>query len=249
MTLTKKQTQTLLEIEKKIGYHFSDIELLNRSLTHRSVHADAIHKNNLHNETLEFLGDAVLSLIAAESLFKGAKYASEGDLSRMRAEYVCKDNLVAAAHRISLVDYMMVSKSLRLSGLMGSSKILSDVVEAIIGAVYLDGGLSAAEKVVTQILGSLPTVASAKEKDAKTALQEKVQHATALTPTYEILKVEGPAHEPIFAAVVKVGNLVVAEASGKSKKDATLASAALALQKIQSLSGEELKNWLVRPSA
>lgn len=242
--MVKNKDRPFLEIELKIGHVFSDPELLKRSLTHRSIHADLEQKNCLHNETLEFLGDAVLSLIAAESLFRASKRANEGDLSRLRAEYVCKDNLVKAAHRIGLIDHMVVSRSLRMSGIMGSSKILSDVLEAIIGAVYLDGGLVAAQQSVEAMLGPVPKMTKVQNKDPKTELQEKIQHLSMLTPNYQVERLESPAHESIFVAVARVGEHFLAEASGKSKKEASLASAAKALARLATMSDEELKAWV-----
>lgn len=243
--MVNKKQPLFVAVEKKIGYSFSEPEIIRRALTHRSVQADLATKNELHNETLEFLGDAVLSMIAAEALFRETKHGSEGDLSRMRADYVCKDNLVAAAHRLGIIDHMVVSRSLRMSGVMGSSKILSDVLEALIGAVYIDGGLDAAKRSVELMLGPLPKLAQKKTKDAKTSLQEKVQQLTTLTPIYEVHKAEGPPHMPIFFASVKVGDVILANSRGKSKKDATLECAAEALKKIEMLTEEALKGWLI----
>lgn len=239
--IMQQNEEKLAQLERIISYQFQDKELLKRSLRHRSIHADGEYKDQQHNETLEFLGDAVLSLVAAQSLFTSSKHASEGDLSRMRAEYVCKENLIAAAQKLNLAQYMQVAKSMRSSGLMGNSKMLSDVVEAIIGAVFIDGGLPAARKVVELMLGEVPQAVSPSEKDAKTALQEKIQHLNGHTPTYVVLSQEGPAHEPIFVAAVKVGEIFLAQANGKNKKEATLASAEEALLKIQGMSAADLK--------
>ena len=153
-----------------IGHRFADESLLILAITHKSVLTKEQPKNEhgLNNERLEFLGDAVLSLVSANYLFCHQPPLNEGDLSRLRAQYVCKDNLAEAGKKLGLSNFILSDKAMKRSGSTSSKAVLADALEAIIGAVFLDGGLECAKSVVLRVLGLPKTTAAVRDKDAKT---------------------------------------------------------------------------------
>lgn len=216
-----------------MGYAFRDENLLRIALTHRSAaekSEPSVH--GLHNERLEFLGDAVLSLITANYLYREHNFMNEGDLSRLRAQYVCQENLSLAAKKLDLGYYLLSDKSMRASGSNQSKAILSDALEAVIAAVYLDGGIDAAQKVIFTVLGHPLAQLNYLEKDPKTKLQEIVQGTIQTAPKYIVLEVSGPPHAPTFIVGVKINDDLVASATGENKRSAAQNAAALALEKI-----------------
>src|SRR3989338_2960700 len=142
---------SVTDLEKRLDFKFKNAKLLEQALTHRSF-----QENKSQNERLEFLGDAVLGLIAAKNLYEKFPKATEGTLTQLRALYVCQANLSKAAERLELGRVLRAAKAMRLSGSVQQASVLSDVVEAIIGAAYLDQGFDAAEEVALHILGPLP---------------------------------------------------------------------------------------------
>lgn len=239
--MTEKNTHIAGNIEgltKAIGYTFNDEGLLVAALTHRSM-ADRT-SNNAHgsnNERLEFLGDAVLSLVTASYLYGKNSGMNEGELSRLRAKFVCKAKLGDSARSISLGNHIMSDKAMRAAGCNNSDSVLADALEAIIGAVFLDGGLEKARDVIFRIMGFPSSDLKESSVDAKTKLQEVVQASTRLAPEYVLLSRSGPAHSPTFIMGVKINDDIVATAKGVSKKAAAQDAASQALQKL--LSSEE----------
>jgi ribonuclease-3 len=154
---------------------------------------------------------------------------SEGDLSRLRAHYVCQETLANAARAVDLGRYIKSDRSMRASGGNNSKAILSDTIEAIIGAVFLDGGLAAAEAVTFQILGTPPMAIAVTEKDAKTRLQEIIQAEYHHAPRYVVLEESGPPHAPTFVVGVTIKDEVIAKARGENKKIAAQNAAVAAL--------------------
>lgn len=230
MSRLSPQVKLLLDA---IGYQFSDPELLLVALTHKSVvDKEAINPHGANNERMEFLGDAVLSLVTASYLYQQNSFLSEGELSQLRARFVCQDSLSNAARNIDLGRFIMGDRAMRASGSKNSKAVLADAVEAIIGAVYIDGGLKAAEEVVFKLVGIPSTKLGHIEKDAKTRLQEKIQAETHTAPKYVVLETQGPAHAPTFLIGVKIRNEIVASATGESKKLAAQMAASLALEKL-----------------
>lgn len=215
---------SVTDLEKRLNFKFKDAKLLEQALTHRSFQED-----KAQNERLEFLGDAVLGLIAAKNLYTKFPKATEGTLTQLRALYVCQANLSKAAERLELGRVLRAAKAMRLSGSVQQSSVLSDVVEAIIGAAYLDQGFDAAEELVLRILGPLPEKLETPLKSPKTELQELIQGKYALAPTYELVDVTGPAHTPKFRVRVLVNNREVAIGEGSNKKEASEAAAKEAL--------------------
>lgn len=215
-----------------LGYEFIDPSLLATALTHKSTPDK--NKRSIHghdNERLEFLGDAVLSLVTAHYLYKHKTFLSEGDLSRLRAQFVCKENLSKAAKQMGLADYIVSDKAMKSSGSTNSKSILSDTLEAILGAIFIDGGLKNAEEAIMRLLGEPPTKVHEQAVDAKSKLQELIQAENKTAPCYVLLNSQGPAHAPMFEVGVEVKGEIVASAFGENKKIAAQNAAAKALEK------------------
>ena len=219
-------------VEQSLAYQFRDKTLLATALTHRSsLDKDLVSMHGINNERLEFLGDAVLSLVTATYLYQENNYFNEGELSRLRAQYVCQENLAKAARALDLGRFIKSDKSMRASGSNNSKAILADAIEAIIGAVFIDGGLTSAQAVIWQILGLPPIKVVDLDKDAKTRLQEIIQAEMHNAPKYVVLEALGPPHAPTFVVAVTVKDEIVATATGESKKAAAQNAAIAALAK------------------
>ena len=235
------------ELQRRIGYVFQNETLLIQAITHRSF---SVKKKNQvaiqHNETLEFLGDAVLSLVTAHAVYEKYPQAKEGFLSQLRASYVCEVHLAQAARQMHLGDFILVSPSMSQGGSIDLSSVLSDAVEAIIGAVYLDNGYESAKELVFRLLGALPDKVEEQVKDDKTVLQELVQALCAKTPIYTVLQTVGPAHQPKFSVHVEVNGHVLAQGQGFNKKEAAQDAARKALDFISQIDQEELKLKLLQ---
>ena len=177
-------------LEERLGYRFSNDQLLVTALTHRSA-------GPAHNERLEFLGDAVLDLVVADRLFHDRPQSDEGDLSRARARLVRKETLAQVARQIGLGDWLVLGSGEAGSGGHRRSSTLADALEALIGAVYLDGGLAPARQLVLNLLGTELSNLSDEEalKDPKTRLQEYLQSRGLPLPRYEITESSGAEHE------------------------------------------------------
>lgn len=202
--------------------------MLRRALTHRSFSAD-------HNERLEFLGDAVLNLCVSSWLMQRLPDASEGELSRTRANLVNETALHALALKLGLPELLLLGEGERKTGGQQRASILADALEAIIGAVYLDGGFTAAQAVVELLLAGvdLSSTARAKAKDAKTSLQEWLQARRLSLPRYQLQEVHGAEHRQVFVVVCEVPELgKKAAGEGASRKAAEQQAAAQVLQSL-----------------
>jgi ribonuclease-3 len=228
-------SEALRALSKKIGYQFKDQTLLERALTHRSMAGVP------NNETLEFLGDAALSLVAAHELFLRWPNAKEGLLSKARAAYVCTDNLGAGARRLGLSTYIKAAKDMRSSGTVDVTSVLADVVEALIGAALIDGGIEAATGVTKAILGPLPEEIPEQIKDAKTELQERIQGICKVAPTYRLTLIESRGQPPRFAAEMLVLEKVICVGEGANKKSATQDAARKVLKLFANMSDDEIR--------
>lgn len=221
--------QGLQALQERLHYRFSDPALLQRALTHRSFSAD-------HNERLEFLGDSVLGLAVAHMLYEALGSGAEGDLSRLRAQLVRQDSLHRLALGLNLSPLLRLGEGEMRSGGQRRPSILADALEAIIGAVYLDGGAAAADALVRRLFEGLDITPamSAAAKDAKTALQEWLQGRKMALPQYEVLQVLGAAHQQTFEVVCRVAQLQ-AEATGRgaSRRAAEQAAAARMLEQLE----------------
>lgn len=207
-------TSKLETLQEVLSYRFTNLDLVRRALTHRSA-------NQAHNERLEFLGDSLLGFIVAEYLHETFPAASEGELSRRRSSLVKKESLVAVARELRLGDHINLGVGELKSGGQHRDSILADAVEALIAAIYLDGGMQACKPVVerwcTEILGKSPAINS--NKDAKTRLQELMQALGKPLPEYMVTSIEGEAHQQIFHVKCRVEPLRKSEeGSGSSKR-------------------------------
>lgn len=215
--------EKIIEFEKKIGYQFAEPDILLTALTHSSYSNEKRLKKYECNERLEFLGDAVLELVSSESLYLKYPKKPEGDLSRIRASYVCEPTLALCAKELSLGEYLLLGKGEDMTGGRERDSILSDAMEATIGAVYLDGGFAEAKRYIEEFV--LKDIEKKKLfYDSKTYLQEIVQREHE-TLEYVLLKEEGPDHHKSFYVGVVLDGKQIAEASGRTKKKAEQAAA------------------------
>ena len=212
--------------EEIIGYTFKDKELLKTALTHSSY----ANENKLHedNERLEFLGDSVLGFVTAEYLFSQFKNRPEGELTKLRAAVVCEKSLFKFAEKISLGQYIYMGKGEDHSGGRNRPSIVSDAFEAVIAAMYLDGGI---DVVKPYILGFIAEAVKreASFKDNKSLLQEEIQKNKGNTISYEEIGESGPDHDKTFIFAVKLNGEVIGKGEGRSKKEAEQAAAGDAL--------------------
>ena len=203
-------------LQRRLGHHFSSLSLLQRALTHRSFGAD-------HNERLEFLGDAVLSLTVSELLFDRFSGSDEGDLTRVRAHLVREDSLHRAALGLGLPEMIRMSEGEARGGGAQRPSILADALEALIGAVFTDGGYERARALVQSLFSEVihATEADSWSKDAKTELQEWLQARRIAVPAYRITATHGQAHAQTFEVECAVSALGLAErGEGKSRRSA-----------------------------
>ena len=215
----------LADLQTRLGYAFRDARLLQRAMTHRSFGAD-------HNERLEFLGDSVLNLVVAHLLFDRLATMPEGDLSRVRANLVKQETLHQLALHLELPGRMRLGEGELKSGGTRRASILADALEAVIGAVYLDGGFDAAHALVQRLFAKVeirPDMQAA-EKDPKTQLQEWLQGRKLPLPKYTVIGTSGAAHRQTFEVACEVPDLKKHErGSGASRRAAEQAAAAALL--------------------
>lgn len=222
----------LSELESKIGYVFKNKGLLSNAVTHSSYANEHMLYKMKDNERLEFLGDAVLELVSSEFLYKKYRNLPEGKLSRKRATLVCEPALACCARNIGLGAYLLLGHGEKISGGCDRDSILSDALEAIIGAIYLDGGLEPADRFINdKVLGD--DQAKSMFQDSKTMLQEILQKDHDEKITYEQTGVSGPEHDKIFYMQVKLGDRVIGKGSGKTLKAAGQDAAYHAIMSIE----------------
>ncbi len=234
--------EKLKVFEVTLNYRFRDRKLLRHALTHSS-YANEKRMNKLdNNERLEFLGDAVLELVTSEFLFTRNTKMPEGDLTKLRARLVCEQTLAACARDIRVGDYILLGKGEAATGGSERLSILSDAMEAIIGAIYLDGGFTNAKEFICQFI--LSDIENKKLFfDSKTILQEIVQSEYKEQLSYELIKEEGPDHNKQFTVVALVNNTQLGIGVGRTKKAAEQEAAYQSILKMNKkktiLSGEE----------
>lgn len=209
------------ELEKSLGYRFKEINYLKTGLTHSS-YANENKKNNIKcNERQEFLGDAVLSIVVSDYIYKNCPNLPEGDLTKLRASLVCEKSLAGYARSIQLGKYLLLSKGERRSNGNDRPSILADAFESVIAAIYLDGGMEEARKFVLRFV--IPDIKSAKTirfKDYKTSLQEIIQKNPEERLEYVLVAESGPDHNKHFVVEVHLNSNVIGKGGGKSKKEA-----------------------------
>ncbi len=234
----RRLSETLGPLEERIGYDFRDIGLLEHALTHRSkAHEDA-SGGVIDNESLEFLGDAVLGFVIADMLFQRYPTHSEGYKSKVKASIVSSAALTRLAEQIDLGRYVLLGRGEEKTGGRRKHAILADGFEALIAAIYLDGGIDAARTFIVSLFGPLLTGAGEHAAEAsftedwKSALQEWLQKEGRGLPTYRLASAEGPDHRKRFDVEVVVGGEPCGRAEGRSKKEAEQQAAREALSKL-----------------
>lgn len=222
-------------LEQRLNYKFKEVALLQRALTHKS-YANEVKNNIEHNEKLEFLGDAVLDLVVGEFLYAKFPADTEGGLSKKRASIVNEEVLSELALDMGLNRLLQLGKGEAQTGGALKPRLIASSFEAIIGALYLDGGFEAARSFINQEFSPLVARVCGQEdfeRDYKTRLQELVQKTQKETPRYEVISEEGPPHDREFLVCVKVKTDTWAEGRGRSKKNAEQSAAKNALEKIE----------------
>jgi ribonuclease-3 len=221
------------ELEKNISITFGNKDLLTEALTHRSYLNEFPRWPLPHNERLEYLGDAVLELIVSDELFKKFPDQPEGRLTVLRAALVNYQILAKVAERVGLQDFIMMSRGERKDTGKAREVILANAMEALIGAIYLDRGFDAAKTFADKyVITNLDEVLKTKSyKDSKSELQEVIQEKLKLTPTYDVISEEGPAHKRLFTMGVYFGDKLIATGEGTSKQEAEADAAKNALKK------------------
>jgi ribonuclease-3 len=217
------------ELEKRVGYTFKNRQLIIEALTHKS------YKKSYNNERLEFLGDAVLDLIVGEFLFHKFSASDEGILSKIRASLVNESGFTMLAQKLDLGNFIYLSPAEENNGGRKKPSLLSNAFEAVIGAIYLDGGLEVVRDIAERLLEETHQKIDLQSlsKDYKTALQELTQATHGVTPTYELLRSFGPDHKKEFEIAIILDNKTIAKAQGKSKKEAQQKAAYIALEKLK----------------
>lgn len=217
-------------LETKLNYKFNNIELLKNALIHSS-YANEVRGNTHSNERLEFLGDSVLSVIVAEHIYNKYPHMPEGELTRLRASLVCEKSLCALSRELGIGEYLLLGRGEDKNGGRERDSILADAFEAVLAAIYLDGGMQAAKKhIFNTVLRDLDHHGDDSFKDYKTTLQEIIQRNPEESVSYILVDEFGPDHDKHFTVAVKLNSNVIGQGSGKSKKQAEQMAAKQALK-------------------
>ncbi|MCC2258440.1 ribonuclease III [Intestinimonas aquisgranensis] len=222
------------KLEEKLGYTFHDRRLLENALTHSSYANENKSKGETSNERLEFLGDSVLGMVVADHLYRTHPDMPEGELTRTRAALVCEDSLVEVAAQLELGQYLKLGRGEDAGGGRKRPSIQADAVEAVIAAVYLDGGIGSARKLITNfILTNNEREQEGAVRDFKTALQELVQRESGRVLSYRLMGESGPDHAKVFSVEVDLNGRPIGAGEGRSKKEAEQNAAKAAMAKLK----------------
>lgn len=223
---------TLKEFEESVGVMFKNEALLKQAFIHRSFINENPRSGLVHNERLEFLGDAVLELVVTDFLYLAYPNHSEGDLTAYRSALVNAVTLGEVADKLLFNDMMLLSKGEAKDVSRARSSILADAYEAVVGAMYLDQGYDVAKDFITRtvLIKTEEIIKNGLYKDAKSTVQEKAQELLSVTPSYRVLAEEGPDHDKRFTVGIYFGEQKVTEGEGKSKQEAETAAAKKALE-------------------
>lgn len=220
-------------LETKLGYQFQNPKLLDHALTHSS-YANEHHLGSISsNERLEFLGDSVLGMIVADHLYRTFPDLPEGDLTRIRANLVCEGSLVLVAKEWDLGRYLKLGKGENACGGRSRPSILADAVEAVLAAVFLDGGLAHDRDIIQRFLLDRMEQVNRASRDHKTYLQELVQRKSGQVLSYELIGESGPDHNKTFQMQVLLNGQPIGQGTGHSKKEAEQAAANAAIERLE----------------
>ena len=220
------------KLEEKLGYTFQNRALLENALTHSSYANENKHTGAQSNERLEFLGDSVLGMVTADYLYRVHPDLPEGDLTRTRAALVCEGSLVEVAQQLELGTYLKLGKGEDAGGGRERPSIVADAVEAVLAAVYLDGGIGSARKIIQRFILDREEEKSG-SRDYKTALQELVQRESGQVLAYRLVGSTGPDHAKRFQVEVELNGTPVGAGEGRSKKEAEQMAALAAIAKLK----------------
>ena len=216
-------------IEAKLGYKFQNRALLINALTHSSYANENRGRSCESNERLEFLGDSVLGMVVADALYKRFPELPEGRMTRLRAQLVCEESLHRVAAQLGLGEYIRLGRGEEHTGGRSRTSILADAVEAVIAAMYLDGGMDVARGFINRFILSELEAGLPGSGDNKTELQELVQKKPGSVLSYELLGESGPDHDKTFTSQVLLNGRAIGSGSGRTKKEAEQAAARAAL--------------------
>ena len=216
------------KLEAKLGYSFRDESLLRHAMTHSSYANEHKSEGLTSNERLEFLGDSVLGMVVADHLYHTYPNMPEGELTRTRAALVCEGSLHEIAKELELGDYLRLGKGEDAGGGRHRPSILADAVESLLAAVYLDGGIGPARKIIQAFVLNR-AVERAVDRDYKTALQELVQRKPGSAITYRLVRESGPDHCRLFEMEVSIGGVPAGQGEGRTKKEAEQQAAKAAI--------------------
>lgn len=234
--------QQFAALERRLGYRFRDRGLLEHALTHKSKAHEDPSGGVADNESLEFLGDAVLGMVVADALFRAFPTYSEGQKSKIKANLVSTSSLAEMADALGLGEHMILGRGEEKTGGRRKPALLADTCEALIAALYIDGGLDAARAFLLRELG--PRIEEARQpgyfgRDHKSRLQERLQRLGRPLPSYRVQAEVGPEHRKVFSVQVLVGGETVAHGEGRTKKDAEQEAARLALEALEEKERED----------
>lgn len=221
------------QLQTNLGYTFSRHSLLKHAITHSSfVHEQKLDPSD-SNERLEFLGDAVLELCISDFLYHRYPEMNEGELTKKRAALVCEATLASLARKLKIGEFILLGQGEATEGGREKDSILSDVLESVIGAIFLDGGVEEARALVFRLYEPISDKTSRQVKDYKSTLQERLQKKSQETATYTIIAEEGPAHKKTFTAQAEHQGKILGKGTGGNKKIAEQNAAKAALAKMK----------------
>lgn len=220
------------QLEEKLGYSFRDEALLVNALTHSSYANENREEGVPSNERLEFLGDSVLGFVTAKHLYAMSPSLPEGKMTRLRAELVCEHSLYGVAGELNLGEYLRMGHGEEKSGGRRRASILADATEAVIAAIFLDGGMEPAAEFIERMVLSPEAVKAHHATDYKTELQELVQQKAGQVLKYHEAGESGPDHDKLFLAEVSLNGQTIGKGSGRTKKEAEQAAACKALERL-----------------
>lgn len=225
----------LENFEKEIQYNFKNKTNLILALTHSSYANEFKSEKLSSNERLEFLGDSVLSVVISENIYKNYSHLTEGEMTKFRANVVCESSLENCANNLNIGQFLLLGKGEEITGGRTRTSILSDAMEALIGAIYIDGGFESAKNFVLNQMKKYVDDSIKGEifMDYKTQLQEIIQKSNDQKVTYEIIDEKGPDHSKIFVSQVKLDDEVIGVGKGRTKKEAEQMAAKTSLKKIK----------------